>query len=311
MLPLHPRQSTTTTTAPAQPPPSPQRPWPLPRLPTFRPTPTTPDPLSPPRRASIPHLLSSSASTDAVPLRRHHPVSPTQTTNTRQPRPRSTSNPPRRLQHNTAAAEILIVDDNPLNVRLLSAFLTKHGFPDHVSAPNGLEAVRLFKEAPRRWAAILMDLSMPVMDGATATREIRAWEKYLVGRARKGGRKGGGVVNGVVDGEGRDATTTTATAVGEREQPAREKMVDQQRHSAHEPNGIAVREEHNNADAGAGTGGVQIIVTTGLGSATARFEALSAGADEYMTKPIQFGALMKMLNKRVQDRAAAAAAPDS
>lgn len=63
-------------------------------------------------------------------------------------------------------------------------------------------------------------------------------------------------------------------------------------------------EEEPAADAG-----VQIIVTTDLGSATARFEALIAGTDEYMTKPIQFGALMEMLNKRMEDRAAARAPP--
>ncbi|KAL1622866.1 hypothetical protein SLS54_004886 [Diplodia seriata] len=44
---------------------------------------------------------------------------------------------------------------------------------------------------------------------------------------------------------------------------------------------------------------VQIIVITGLGSATARFEAINAGADVFMTKPIKFGMLMKTLRGRV------------
>lgn len=43
---------------------------------------------------------------------------------------------------------------------------------------------------------------------------------------------------------------------------------------------------------------VHIIVITGLGSAAARYEATSAGADVFMTKPIQFGALMKTLKGR-------------
>ncbi|KAF4546168.1 Sensor histidine kinase response regulator [Lasiodiplodia theobromae] len=316
VLPLsHPRPSTpTTTTDPARPP---HPPWPLARLPTFRPTPTTPDPLSPPRRASIPHLLSSSTSTDSVPRHRqrhHHPPSTATTTSALPPKPRSrsasTTSTPRHRK-----PEILIVDDNPLNVRLLSAFLTKHGFPDHVAAPNGLEAVRLFKAEPRRWAAILMDLSMPVMDGATATREIRAWERYLAAaaRARKGGGAGaGGLV--VVDGEGtRDSAVAvisgceqSSSSSRSREELEDKRQQQQQHYSAPSirPNGIVGQQPDADADAG-----VQIIVTTGLGSATARFEALSAGADEYMTKPIQFGTLMKMLNKRFEDRGTAAAAP--
>ncbi|GME31997.1 sensor histidine kinase response [Neofusicoccum parvum] len=78
--------------------------------------------------------------------------------------------------------EIMIVDDNPLNLRLLSAFLSKQGF-SHTSAVNGLEALNLFKANPQRWAAVLMDLSMPVMDGVTATREIRSWEMKLANAA--------------------------------------------------------------------------------------------------------------------------------
>ncbi|OJD38041.1 sensor histidine kinase response [Diplodia corticola] len=85
------------------------------------------------------------------------------------------------LRHRSRSSkEILIVDDNPLNLRLLSAFLTKAGFHRHTSALNGLEALNMFKKQPARWAAILMDISMPVMDGVTATQEIRAWERRVI-----------------------------------------------------------------------------------------------------------------------------------
>ena len=69
---------------------------------------------------------------------------------------------------------ILLVEDNPENVILLRAYL------DNLSlsldfASNGVEAVR--KRQQGNYDLVLMDMQMPIMDGYTATREIRIWEK--------------------------------------------------------------------------------------------------------------------------------------
>ncbi|KAF2085461.1 hypothetical protein K490DRAFT_46548 [Saccharata proteae CBS 121410] len=73
-------------------------------------------------------------------------------------------------------ARILIVDDNRINRLLLEAFMKKHGFP-YEEATNGLEAVDAYKRNRGRFDYILMDLTMPYMDGITATKEIRRHER--------------------------------------------------------------------------------------------------------------------------------------
>jgi len=69
---------------------------------------------------------------------------------------------------------ILVVEDNAINLRLITAALTRAGH--HVdSAMDGSAAIQKFKEA--HYEVILMDIMMPVMDGIAATREIRKIEQ--------------------------------------------------------------------------------------------------------------------------------------
>ena len=69
-----------------------------------------------------------------------------------------------------AACSILVAEDNEINVEVLRAMLRQLGFECDI-APNGKEALRMAMETP--YDIVLMDVNMPVMDGLTATREIR------------------------------------------------------------------------------------------------------------------------------------------
>jgi CheY-like chemotaxis protein len=66
---------------------------------------------------------------------------------------------------------VLLVEDNPENRDMLSRRLIRRGYVIEF-AEDGEEAVRKAKDV--RPALILMDLSLPVMDGWEATRRIKA-----------------------------------------------------------------------------------------------------------------------------------------
>jgi CheY-like chemotaxis protein len=68
-------------------------------------------------------------------------------------------------------ASVLIVDDDPNLVRLMSKFLTLEGFAP-VPAANGAEALNYLRGGGSA-NVILLDLRMPVMDGWTFRKEQR------------------------------------------------------------------------------------------------------------------------------------------
>ncbi|KAI1052747.1 hypothetical protein LB507_009959 [Fusarium sp. FIESC RH6] len=130
-------------------------------------------------------------------------------------------------------AHVLLVDDNKINLNLLTMFMKKCGFT-YEEAENGEEAVETFRkstigdaETPgpikKRFDYILMDISMPVMNGVEATKRIRKLEaKYKVPRT-------------------------------------------------------------------------MVFALTGLASADARLDAMSAGVDMFLPKPVKFAELKTMI----------------
>ncbi|MBF0417789.1 MAG: DUF3365 domain-containing protein [Magnetococcales bacterium] len=91
-----------------------------------------------------------------------HPTTPLGATRAPSPSP---SEPP--------SMRILLVEDSEDNQLLIRAFLKNS--PHHLTiAVNGEEAVRRVRH--ESFDLVFMDVQMPVMDGYTATRAIRAWE---------------------------------------------------------------------------------------------------------------------------------------
>jgi PAS domain S-box-containing protein len=72
------------------------------------------------------------------------------------------------------SGHILLAEDNEDNRTLILAYLKNS--PHQIDlAENGLIALEKFK-TEGRYDLVLMDMQMPLMDGYTATREIRKWE---------------------------------------------------------------------------------------------------------------------------------------
>ena len=78
---------------------------------------------------------------------------------------------------------VLLVDDNAINLKLLVVFAKRQNLR-YCEAMNGLEAFETYKAEAmcstpptRPFDFILMDISMPIMDGLTSTRNIRKFEK--------------------------------------------------------------------------------------------------------------------------------------
>ncbi|KAF2670440.1 hypothetical protein BT63DRAFT_470075 [Microthyrium microscopicum] len=159
-----------------------------------------------------------------------------------------------------AAHHVLLVDDNAINLQLLTMFMRKIALP-HASARDGLEALNKYKDCiaclgdtnnnngetndetngatidgangttqqngaakpPSAFTYVLMDISMPVMNGLESTRRIREFE---------------------------------------REQGLKKAI---------------------------------IVALTGLASADAQQDALDAGVDFYLPKPVRFADLKRLM----------------
>ena len=143
---------------------------------------------------------------------------------------------------------LLLVDDNKINLTLLRTYMRKRKYDVVDEAENGFEAVKKVQDREEGYDIIFMDISMPVLDGFGATRQIRAIE------------------------EGR-----------------RKKVLEKEKH-------LAERVKGEGSGEGATRTPALVIALTGLASSRDQSEAFTSGIDLFLTKPVAFKEVGKMLD---------------
>jgi CheY-like chemotaxis protein len=161
----------------------------------------------------------------------------------------------------------LLVDDNLINLTLLRTYMRKRAYDTVDEAENGLAAVNRFTERADGYDIIFMDISMPILDGFGASRQIRAVEA-----SRRNA-----------------AAAEEADALGKSrlEKPTRGEKLG---------NDISDEEAEKKKTKKKIPEPALIIALTGLASTQDQSEALSSGIDLFMTKPVAFREVGKLLD---------------
>ena len=76
-------------------------------------------------------------------------------------------------QTDLTGKRILLAEDNELNQEIAYELLTDRGFQVELAEDGSVAVNKLVNAGPGWFDFVIMDIQMPVMDGYTATKEIR------------------------------------------------------------------------------------------------------------------------------------------
>ncbi|RHZ63886.1 uncharacterized protein CDV56_104221 [Aspergillus thermomutatus] len=150
---------------------------------------------------------------------------------------------------------VLIVEDNIINQKLLEAFMKRLSVRWKCAA-NGEEAVRKWRQGG--FHLVLMDIQLPVMNGLDATKEIRRLERL----------NGIGVFTKTASGR-----SSASSLPAEMNQASSE---------------VSLSEEDTLHDLSLFKSPVIIVALTASSLQSDRHEALAAGCNDFLTKPVGF-----------------------
>lgn len=154
---------------------------------------------------------------------------------------------------------VLIVEDNVINQKLLEAFMKRLSVRWKCAA-NGAEAVKKWREGG--FHLVLMDIQLPVMNGLEATKEIRRLERL----------NGIGVFSKTASGR---SSVSSAKATSSLE-------------NGDVPQSPDLRDEDVLHDLSLFKSPVVIVALTASSLQSDRHEALAAGCNDFLTKPVAF-----------------------
>ena len=169
--------------------------------------------------------------------------------------------------------QILSVEDNAINRKVIAAFLAKMDV-DFVEACDGEEGVKQFESHPaNHFDVILMDLSMPVLDGIAAIAQIRKIEadRYSGGSGSRLGQMDGAAKSGGRDGSSSSTITSTSN------------NMNASKGARHASAKLPARAR------------AKIFALTGRSTDEDKRKAFQTGADGYIVKPLSFKVLSSLL----------------
>jgi CheY-like chemotaxis protein len=165
---------------------------------------------------------------------------------------------------------VLLVEDNEINQQVALEILQGAGLEVTV-ANNGREGIDAIQK--NQYDAVLMDIQMPVMDGYTATKAIRKWERRL---KAKGSRL-----------KAKDPSSPDGFAAASREQKK-------------EGEKLGRWEGENKSDIQHPTHNIPIIAMTAHAMAGDREKSIEAGMNDHVAKPIDTKELFSTLAKWIE-----------